>query len=62
MFSDKDKDHVGLEDKVLSIHIIMECSKDQRKGFDNESSTCDVDPIELDSSINRNNRNMDWET
>ena len=39
VLSDKDKERVENESKVLSIETIMDCSKDYRKGMESDVST-----------------------
>lgn len=39
VFSDQDQATVEHEDQILSIPLILECSKEQRKGYDLDSTT-----------------------
>lgn len=62
MFSEKDKEGVSNESKALSIALIIQCSKDQRKGFDSTS-----DPLEMELNDDgdmspRQSKSLEWET
>lgn len=58
-FTDKDKERVEDEDKILSMHLIMESSIEQRKGF--EQDTANLEESE-NSSNHLSKRQVEWES
>ena len=59
-FTEKDKEGVNFESKVLSIGMIMDCSKDQRKGFETQVEV-DED-LDDDDLSPKQQKDQCWET